>query len=320
MAALQKWLVRQTLAHPALLKTAGHALGQVEQMSRLLSANSGLRLRIPTIPDLSPGKGYILDQREPDAPPQALYFTGCLANHLSPAIARAARRLVKRLHGQELYAPPGQGCCGMAALSAGDLVQARELARRNIRACDTRRWRGLPIFTSCASCYAQLKDYPRLLANDKKWAGRARDFAGRVREFAAYLLPYLNQGEGQSKIGDLKKVVYHDPCHLRFGVGHDPAETDPGPARQLINKSRCLELTELPHGPQCCGQGGAFHISHPMLAKKIGQRLWHDFARTNSPLVTTTCTGCLLQWRQGLKTAGIKAEAVHLAVLLDKSL
>ncbi|NOX24876.1 MAG: (Fe-S)-binding protein [Deltaproteobacteria bacterium] len=213
---LKKWLTRQALARPALLQIAGRALGQIDKASRLLPVNSGLRLRIPEIPELTPGRGYISGQRKPAAPPQALYFTGCLANYLSPAIARASSRLMQRLSGRELYAPPQQGCCGIAALSAGDLEQAVKLARQNIRACGSAKWRTLPIFTSCASCYAQLKYYPRLLANDKKWAGRADDFAARVQEFSSYLLEHGSQAQRPPEAGR-QRVVYHDPCHLRFG-------------------------------------------------------------------------------------------------------
>ncbi|NOX24877.1 MAG: (Fe-S)-binding protein [Deltaproteobacteria bacterium] len=103
-------------------------------------------------------------------------------------------------------------------------------------------------------------------------------------------------------------------------MAHDLREISPSPARQLINRTRSLELTEMPHGPQCCGQGGTFHISYPGLSQDIGRRLWHDFTKVNSPLVTTTCTGCLLQWQQGLRAAGITARVVHLAILLDEHL
>ena len=319
IAPLKKWFVQQVLARPTLLSLAGRALGQIDKATVLLPESSGLRLRLPQIPNLEPERGFIAKQNELSSPPQVLYFTGCLANHLSPAIARSASGLLKRLCGKNIFAPPGQGCCGMAALSTGNLEQSIKLAKQNITACSPPEWQDLPIFTSCASCFAQLKDYPRLLANDKKWAARAEKFARRVQEFSSYLLAHSQNGQSTFPTAgkNRKLVVYHDPCHLRFGAGSDTGKTSPSPARQLINLRPDLELTELPHGPQCCGQGGTFHISCPGLSNEIGQKLWQDFAKVNSSLLTTTCTGCLLQWQHGLKTAGIKARVIHLALLLD---
>jgi glycolate oxidase iron-sulfur subunit len=314
----KKWLSRQALAHPALLNLAGQTLSRIKKSTAFLPRDSGLRLRLTSLPDLDTGPNYITSQPPQATPPQVIYFTGCLANHLSPAIARSSSHLLNKLCGQNSYAPPGQVCCGLAAQSAGDMEQAMKLARQNIEVCDLPQWRNLPIITSCASCYAQLKDYPRLLANNADWSDRAKNFADRVRELSSYILENMADSDAFITSQSLpKQVVYHDPCHLRFGAGHDTLPKTPTPARQLINKVAGLKLIELPHGPQCCGQGGAFRIGYPDLSKQIGQKLWQDFAETKCELLTTTCTGCLLQWQEGLRQTNIPAQVVHLAILLD---
>ncbi len=317
---LKKWLSRQIIAHPALLHLVGQTLEQIGKTAPALPKNSGLRLRLKSIPALETGQSYIANQPRLSAPPQAVYFTGCLANHLTPIIGRSSKRLVKQLCGEEIYAPPDQICCGLAAQSAGDIEQAVNLAQQNIRAFESEKWLDLPIFTSCASCFAQLKGYPSLFVDDKVWHERAMQFSQRVQEFSTYLLSGADNRPSFSENSPHQKIVYHDPCHLRFGIGHDYPANDISPARQLINKTAGLELCNLPHGSQCCGQGGAFRIGHPQLSQEIGNKLWYDFANSAGDVVTTTCTGCLLQWQEGLEVTKINGRVVHLAVLLAECL
>ncbi len=318
---LKKWLSRQTIASPTLLKLAGQTLRQINKVVPLLPADSGLRLRLTSIPESPPSQHFVINHNDISSSPNALYFIGCLASHLTPAIAWASGRLLQQICKKTIYAPPAQRCCGMAALSAGDHQQAIKLAQQNIEAYCTPGWEELPIFTSCASCFAQLKEYQRLLANDKNWASRAKKFSRRVQEFSSYLLEHATGDPAFLTTTDPKKrLVYHDPCHLRFAHSHDLPKNTPSAAHQLINLVPSFHLTKLPHGPQCCGQGGLFHISHPGLSKKIGQKLWQDFSEVNSKLVTTTCTGCLLQWQQGLQRAGIPAQVKHLSLLLEEQL
>ncbi|TBV81876.1 MAG: hypothetical protein EYX74_03530 [Desulfobulbaceae bacterium] len=108
------------------------------------------------------------------------------------------------------------------------------------------------------------------------------------------------------------KVCYHDPCHLRFGklrVHQQP--------RQLLGRIPQLELTELPDGPQCCGHGGFFHLTHPGSATAILEQLVVDFRKTGAQVVTTTCSGCLLHWQQAQVEDQHQARVIHLAILLD---
>lgn len=318
-ASLKKLIARQTLTKPLVLNVLGKTIRTFGNAAAFLPRDSGLRLKLTAVSaDFSPGKNFIARQRKTSVPPQALYFTGCPANYINPNIGLASKRLVNRICQQNLYAPEDQTCCGMAALAAGDCNQAMDLAKKNIAAFSTAGCQGIPIITSCASCFAQLKDYPRLLARDKTWAKPAEDFAQRVWEFSTYLIEHGHQIQAAfTGSPNPQKVVYHDPCHLRFPAGKETKLKIIDPPRQLIKIVPGLILTELPHGPQCCGQGGLFSLSHPDLSQQIGRKLWSDFNATKAALVTTTCTGCLLQWQQGLTSAGSRPQVRHLALLLS---
>jgi glycolate oxidase iron-sulfur subunit len=312
-ASFKKFLAQQALARPALLSTLAtiaRPLGFIPE----LPEESGLTLTLSESTfDLTPeAAGLTLPEGDPQPLPSqsALYFSGCLSHYLAPAIGLAAEALLARLCGFRLLVPEQQGCCGLAARSAGDAEQAKDLARRTIARFSSDQVRELPVFTTCASCYAGLKGYPELLADDPAWRDQAQAFSQRVWEFATFILHHrLSAGPDFRTDLASRAIVYHDPCHLRFaGITKPP--------RTLIMQTPGLQLLELPHGPQCCGQGGLFHIAHADLAGTIRQRLVQDFLRTNAELVVTTCSGCLVQWHQGLAAAGAKAQATHLAILL----
>ncbi len=314
--AIQKALTCKVLDSETLMRITGRGF---RFLDNTLPAASGLRPRLGLKAKPASGgeHGSFINSQPPAAPePRLLYFTGCLANHLQPVIARSCRELVERITGHRLYAPPGQTCCGMAAFNAADHQQAMELCKANITIFEQPPYREQKIFTSCASCFAHLKSYPRLLAHDRQWAVRAAAFARRVEEFSFFLRAEIKPAARHNKTrAETQKIVYHDPCHLRFMAAKDQKDFN-GAARQLIALAPGLELVELPHGPQCCGQGGLFRLSHPQLSRRIGNKLWQDFAAAAAPLVTTTCTGCLFQWRQGLSEAAAKARVLHLAEVL----
>ena len=316
-SSFKKYLLRQALARPGLLAPLAKAAGPLGLLPDL-PEESGLRLTLAsslatlTLPDSELPPREIAPGRIPTK--TALYFSGCLAQYLAPAIGLAAEALVARLCGTRLLVPDHQSCCGLAARSAGDPEQARDLARRTIALFTNDEVHDLPVFTTCASCYAGLKGYPALLADDPEWRDKALFFSDRVREFSSFILEHrLNPTAGFRSDLPPRTVVYHDPCHLRFaGIT--------APPRELIRQTPGLTLLELPHGPQCCGQGGLFQLAHADLSRLIGQRLIDDLLTTEAEMVVSTCSGCLLQWQEGLAAAGAKARATHLALLLARRL
>jgi len=320
-----KYISSRALANPRLLSgllAAGSAADRM--LSTLLPADSGLRLRLAFCRQDNltvPATGYIdslgaaAERADTGADSAAAcsYFVGCLAKYLKPEIGAATARLTDTIVVSPPIVPEHQTCCGMAALAAGDLKQAQELAKKNIAAFagDSR-----PILTSCGSCYSHLLSYPDLFEQEPDWQKRAQKFAGRVCEFASFFNAAIAERPGAyfRTGGNVDRVLYHDPCHLRFRL-HITAEP-----RQLLARLPELVLLELANGPQCCGQGGFFHIIHPDIAGRIRDRLMHDFAKLPAQTVVSTCSGCLLQWQKALAVHDPSCRVAHLAVLLEEHL
>jgi glycolate oxidase iron-sulfur subunit len=323
-----KYVTRKALIHPSLLSGLSRAGAAADALfGEWLPQDSGLRLRLQGLSKENfklPASGYIeklkadettaAEQQESMLKGDINFYVGCLADHLQPEIAEATQLLLSKTTGTKAGVPFTQTCCGMAALAAGRKDEARELAQINIMAFEENDF---PILTSCSSCYYQLRSYKELFAEEPEWQQRALRFSERLQEFSTYFLDKLSAENGllvPDESAFRKKVLYHDPCHLRYKL-HITEEP-----RELIRLLPGIELQELPDGPKCCGQGGLFQMAHPDLAREIQARLAADFGTLTVKTVLTACSGCLLQWQQGLTGENKGCRAEHPAVLIARLL
>ncbi len=302
---LQKAAARKALSSSGLLQglvRAGISLKRINA----LPARSGLRIKLGLLED--PRVEPVGESVSPNTTSEDTlsYFSGCLARYLQPSVGRAVLRLVYAGN-RQVWNPADQCCCGLAASAAGKVDEARALAWRNIQSFAGNRG---PILTSCASCSSHLAAYPDLFADDPERQKAAGRFSSRVVEFSSFFLNHLQ--DTLVLPGDQKKIktFYHDPCHLRFTKAGRQAP------RNLIDRMQNLERVESANGPQCCGQGGLFHVGYPELSREIFQRC-ADGALVRLPdLVTTTCSGCLMQWQLGAAENNLPVRVRHLALLL----
>ena len=318
----EKYLARKALSHPemlASLRVLGRAGARL--FLRYLPEDSGLRLRLalfrqdgttqPTrrdVPVVPPG----LSSKE-----GLTCFPGCTARYLFPEILSSCEALAAG-SGHVLSVPEGLSCCGLAAFSAGDRWEAQRCARNNIAILEQQG--SGPILVSCASCYAHLFRYGELFADDPVWRGRAEAMRARLVEFSSYLDRRLTSDRVLSGVvrpaaaGKKIRVFYHDPCHLRFGPEGCRIMAAP---RRVIASCSSVELVELPDGPECCGQGGLFHISAPEISAMIRDTLAAKVLALAPDVITTTCSGCLMQWRVAVEVAGAggRVRVMHLAEL-----
>jgi glycolate oxidase iron-sulfur subunit len=308
---LLRAITQKALSNPALLATIA-SLGQ--PLLERLPADSGLRLRLGLPPAGTAALPTLSKSPQEKSPPPTLaFFPGCYATHLHREIGAATKRIAAACTGNSPLTPPQQCCCGLAAENGGDTATAKRLARQNISAFAGNT---LPILTSCASCFSQLRHYPQLFENDPAWREKAQAFADRLLEFSTFVAQAMQAEPAFAFAGSAKAqtVVYHDPCHLRF---HAQITSPP---REILRAIPGLRLTELANGPQCCGQGGLFHLAQPELAATIRGRLLGQLAQAAPDLVTTTCSGCLIHIRQGLSHGPGYPEVRHLAILLAELL
>jgi glycolate oxidase iron-sulfur subunit len=277
-----------------------------------LPVGSGLKLRLAMFADTEEldTEPTIKLPRNTEIEENALvYFPGCASSYLYPTIVESVCDVLAA-YGYKLQIPDGLSCCGLALMSAGDLKGAQRLARNNIQLFEQSDG---PIMVSCGSCYAHLSRYPHLFEQDESWKTRAQLVCERLVEISRFI-EALQQEEALvvTERQSLLKVFYHDPCHMR----HDLKITDE--PRTLLRALPGVDLLELADGPQCCGQGGLFHVGAPELSSTIRDDLAGKILAMNPDVITTTCSGCLMQLKTAMAAADSRVPVVHLAALIKQ--
>jgi iron-sulfur cluster protein len=236
-------------------------------------------------------------------------FGGCLIDFVYPHQAEA---MLELLGDQEIgfEYPREQTCCGLPALMAAEEETAREVARQNLRAFDLESVDY--VLTLCASCGSHLKEsYPRLLADDPRWAKPAREMAAKLIDTSSFLKDVLGL-KPASEPDPGQKAAYHAPCHLCRGlkVTEQP--------RQLLQDFG-YQYQAYPDEEVCCGFGGSYSLEFPQVSARILGHKLDQVEATGAEVLVTDCPGCVLQLEGGLDQRGSAIKVRHLVEALHQA-
>lgn len=219
-------------------------------------------------------------------------FTGCAADAIFPQTNLATARVLQK-NGCDVWIPRDQGCCGALHYHAALAEPAKQFAQAN---CDA----FLPapandvdaIIVNAAGCGAMLKDYGHLF-HASPLEERSTTFARKVKDISEFLVD----------LGPIKpthplklKATYHDACHLCHGqqIRKQP--------RQLLEMIPELELAPLAESEICCGAAGAYNLTQPEMAERLGERKAKNVLATAADAVFSGNVGCLLQLGRYLRS------------------
>jgi len=231
---------------------------------------------------------------------------GCVMEGLFKQTNRATERVLA-VNGYAIVQAPGQQCCGALHAHAGDLENARILARRNIAAFE--RSGAEFIAVNAAGCGAIMKEYGHLLKDDADWRDRAAALAARVRDVSELLAAAGPRHGGSLPI----RVTYDAPCHLQHAQRVTQAPLT------VLAAIPGLELVPLHDSDQCCGSAGIYNLIEPETSDAVLEPKLANIRATGAPFVATGNPGCLMQIGAGLIRAEISARPIHPVDLLDAS-
>jgi len=236
-------------------------------------------------------------------------LTGCVQRLVFPHVNSATINVLSA-EGCDVVAPPDQGCCGALALHAGRLDDARCFARSTIATFERAGVERVAV--NAAGCGSSMKEYGQLLADDPKWAERARAFSARVRDVTELV---AELGEPRSVRHPLPlRVAYQDACHLAHAQGVRQ------PPRDLLRSIPGIELLNTPEADLCCGSAGIYNLVEPETAEQLGDRKARLIDSTKPDVVATANPGCTLQLRAAASRAAYQWPIYHPIELLDASL
>lgn len=236
--------------------------------------------------------------------PRVGLFVTCLVDLVRPSIGFAAARLIEQA-GCEVVVPERQTCCGQPAFNSGNDADAAALARQTIAAFDGVDY----VVAPSGSCAGMLKlHYPRILADDPDWSGRARAFALRVHE----LVSFLTDVRGMTSVRACLdwRATYHDSCSgLReLGIKQQP--------RRLLAGVKGLTLAEMDDSEVCCGFGGLFATKYPDISNAMVERKAACATASGADLLLAGDLGCLMNIAGKLTRQGRTMEVRHVAEVL----
>src|SRR6476646_622310 len=233
---------------------------------------------------------------------------GCVQREFFPGVNAATARVLSA-EGYDVLAPASQGCCGALSAHNGREAEAQRFARALV---DQFEQAGVDhVVVNAAGCGTTMKEYADLLADDPRYAERARSFAGKVRDVSEVLA----EGGSVAPRHPLPvAVAYHDACHLGHAQG---VRAQP---RELLRAIPGLELREIPEGELCCGSAGIWNLLNPEPARELGDRKAANVRRTGAELLVTANPGCLMQVAAALERSGHSVALAHTVEVLDASI
>ena len=243
--------------------------------------------------------------------PRVAVLRGCVQSVLFERVNRATASVLER-RGAEVAAAPGQGCCGALHAHAGLLDDARELARRNVRAFDASG--ATLIAVNAAGCGAFMKEYGELLEHDAdaELARAASRVSARTRDVSEVLMHELPRPERATPAGEgtRRRVAYDEACHLHHGQG---VHVEP---YRLLQGMKAVELVPLERAAECCGGAGVYGLMHPDLGGRILKDKIDAIQNAAPDVVATANPGCAMQIGAGLLLRGDQTPVVHPMELL----
>ncbi len=249
-----------------------------------------------TLPSLDTGKG--------SSGLKVTFFPGCLLDKFFPHVAGDVVDVLTH-HGVGIWMPPGQGCCGIPAVSSGEMVAFEKLALHNLELLDARDTDYL--VTACATCTATLKEvWPAMLGNlPAEYRSRVAEISAKTIDINQLLIDHIELDPAPADNRPPVKVTYHDPCHLKksLGVHQQP--------RDLIAASRGYHLVEMNGADQCCGMGGSFNLQYYEISCSIGTLKKESIQETGADVAATGCPACMLQIADMLSQANLEVRVRH---------
>jgi len=286
---------------------------------RAIVKNTGFLGLIPAI--------KAMEERMPDIPKKAFfdilpdlkveqqspkyrlgYFCGCATNSFFSDVAVSATNVLQKLNCQVTF--PRVECCGEPHKSAGDLEEAKRLAKKNIDLFlrDSFDY----IVTDCATCGNSLKKYGELLADDEEYREKSKLFSSLVYDLNQFVVQKtaVLQKVNPNKSKQIT-VTYHSPCHEVRGQKIIDAPRD------ILQMIPGISFVEMEDADSCCGGAGSYGFSHHRISLKILESKMEKVKATGANCLATSCPACMMQLSYGIRHSELKIKLVHPIQLLE---
>lgn len=243
---------------------------------------------------------------------KVLVFTGCSMNHIFP---NAGKSLVEVLNanGVDVVIPKNQACCGAPVYMHGDRESAIKIAEMNVENFSKYDNDDIDyIITACGTCGEHWQhEFPKFLEGHAL-EDKAKALGKKIIDISAYLVNVVKIDPEQ--MGPVNRTVtYHDPCHLRRGMG---VHTEP---RELLKSIPGIKYVELKGADTCCGGAGSFSLTHFDISMDIHKRKTSAVMETGADTIVAGCGSCLMQFADGNEQSNNEFKLMHTIEVLGEA-
>jgi FAD/FMN-containing dehydrogenase/Fe-S oxidoreductase len=225
---------------------------------------------------------------EPEPSARVAYFVDIFAAYNDPLIGVATVDVLRH-NGIEVFVPPRQVGCGMAALAVGDVETAREHVLRNVRVLADLVREGYRIVCSEPTAALMLsQDYTDLF-DDADTAS----VAARTVELTSFLAELHDAGRLRTDFQPVELTLgHHIPCHLKALGG-------PAAGPRLLSLIPGLRVHTIDHG--CSGMAGTWGLKAANHATSLaaGAGVFAELDRPGVLFGSTECSTCRMQIQEG---------------------
>ena len=299
-----RWLLAQTLPHPARFRLALRLAKLVRPLARFLP-DPRLRAMVAMAPaHVPPASRNDRPQVFPASGTRRMRValqTGCAQKALDTDINDATIRLLRRL-GCEVVVPRGMGCCGALTHHMGKTETSHALAANYIAAYMAERDAGGldAIVINTSGCGTTVKDYGHMFRNDPR-AEAAATVAGLALDVSELLVKLgLPEGRRQGL-----RVAYHAACSLQHGQQIKTAPKD------LLRRAG-FEVVEPQDNHLCCGSAGTYNLLQPEISAQLRERKVRTLEDKVPQVIAAGNIGCMVQIG-----SATRIPVVHTVELLD---
>jgi glycolate oxidase iron-sulfur subunit len=243
-----------------------------------------------------------------------MLFVGCVFDHVFPQVGRAAYETA-RASGKSVAVFRDAACCGLPAMVSGDRRSAMACVEGNLRRL--RAAEPESIVFPCGSCLLMFRrNVLSLVPKGTPLHEDALRVAERSTDYASFLLAsgVVDRLPDPPAGGRAGEIGYHDPCHLSGTLGRG-AE-----AREVLRSAAGDAFAEMEGADRCCGYGGTFNVRDYATSARIGEGKVALAARGGTKVISTACSGCVLQMRDMAARVDPSLRVVHIAELVAQAL
>jgi L-lactate dehydrogenase complex protein LldE len=242
--------------------------------------------------------------------PTVALFIPCYIDQLYPQVGLATAALLER-HGCRVVFPPEQTCCGQPMANAGQVEDARPLARKFLELFAGHD----AVVAPSGSCVAMVRhQYPGLAPDHPA--------LGQVRASTFELCEYLHDVLGVRQVAGRfrKSVGLHRSCHgqreLRLASGSERQVPAFDKVKSLLGTLEGITLVEPTRPDECCGFGGVFAATEEAMSCLMGNDRLDDQARAGAEVITGVDMSCLMHLEGLARRQGRQVQVLHVAQVL----